>query len=179
MTTPPPSYDPQGQPTPPAYTPASDPGYAAPAAPGYAPPVSDNAGPRPKGPATLGIVAFAVALLGAIAGSVLAYLGGVQLGSLVQYAEVTGGTTSLDSDTLPAAGQQAAVAGAGLAFAGFAVWGVLALWGFIQGIIATVKNRGRVWGILAIVVAVLGVVAVLVMITVGTATGAAPYVPGS
>ncbi|MGP3536287.1 hypothetical protein ACTU3I_15935 [Microbacterium sp. RD1] len=159
-TTPP---EPQHQPTPPpAYSP---------------PPGEDRPARREKGPAGLGVVAFVVALVGGIAGGVLAYIAGVQIGSLAQFAETTteGNSVSITADSLPPEGQQILILGGALTLAAFAVWGVLALWAFIQGIVAIVKNRGRVWGIFALVLAVLGVIAVSVLYGAGIVVGIAPY----
>lgn len=185
MSTVPP--DPQGQPAytpPPAAAPASPPPAAAPSGsgypvqsdPGYAPP-APAAGAKPKGPKTLGLIAFVVALLAVVVGSVLTYLGGLQVGPLAQYADTTTGT--VDTTDIPADAQQAALAGGALIVAGFVAMAVLALWGFIQGIIAAVKNRGRGWGIAAIIIAVLSVIPVSIFLGVGTAAGLAPYLTGS
>lgn len=86
------------------------------------------------------------------------------------------GTWTLDGNSVPTEGQQVALNAALLTFAAFAVWGVLALWGLIQGIIAAVKNRGRGWAIAAIVIAVLGVGAVAIFYGIGVAAGVAPFV---
>ena len=118
-----------------------------------------------------------VALVGAVVGSILAAIGGAQTGALAQYVDTTG-SSQLDTTNLPPEAEQLAVAGSLLAVAGFLVWGVLALWGLIQGIIAVVKNRGRGWGIAAIIVAVLGVGAVAIFLGIGVAIGAGPYVQG-
>lgn len=181
MSTNPP--DPQGQPTQPAYQPpagSSEPGYppASPAPAGsYAPPPSEDRGPRPKGPSGLGVIAFVAALAGALIGSILAFIGGLQTGGLVQYGELRpDGSYSVDPNSVPVEAQQLAVSAALLTFAAFAVWGILALWGFIQGIIAAVKNRGRGWAIAAIVIAVLGVGAVAIFYGIGAAAGVAAYV---
>ncbi len=122
------------------------------------------------------VVAFAVALAAIIIGSILAFIGGMQSGALVQYA-TTGpdGTPQIDPSNLSAGEQQAAATAGLLTVAGFLVFGVLGLWGFIQGIIATAKNRGRGFGIAALVLAVLGGVVVAVVFGAGAAAGAAPY----
>ena len=67
------------------------------------------------------------------------------------------------------------LAAGALVVSAFLVWGVLALWGFIQGIIAAVKYRGRGWGIAAIVLAVIGGGIVFAFFLVGVGIGAAPY----
>lgn len=183
MSTNPP--DPHGQPAapgasqPPAAPPAGT-NYPAPSsstpAGSYAPPPVDDRGRKPKGPSGLGLVAFIAALAGAVIGAILAFMAGSQFGNLAQYAEVQpDGSWSLDANTVPAEGQQVAVNAALLTFAAFAVWGILALWGLIQGIVAAVRNRGRGWGIAAIVIAVLGVGAVATFYGIGVAAGVAPH----
>jgi hypothetical protein len=156
----------------PAYTPppsaSPEPGYAP--SPGYAPP-PPAAERRGKGPAGLGIVAFVAALAGAVIGSVLAYFAGLQLGPLAAYSDGT--TTTIDPSDLTPEVQQAAATGGILAAVAFIVMFVLALWGFIQGIVAAVRNRGRAWGIVAIVLAVIAWLPVVILLGVGTAAGLA------
>ncbi|MCK6067724.1 MULTISPECIES: hypothetical protein [Microbacterium] len=159
------SPDPANQPTPP-------PAYPAPSAPagGYAPAAGQPTG-KEKGPARLGIIAFAASLAGAVIGSIIAFIAGMQFGGLVAYTDSSGNF----SGAVPPEAEQIAVTSVVLAVVAFVVWGALALWGFIQGIIAAVKNRGRVWGIVAIVLAVIGVGAVSMFYGIGAAAGAAPY----
>lgn len=154
MSTPP---DPQG---PSAYSPP-------PAAPAYAPATTA----RPKGRPGLGVVAFVVALVGTVAGSILAYAGGLQIGPLAAYS--TDGTTTISPDDLTPALQQALITGSVLLVVAFGVMAVLALWALVQGIIAAVKNRGRGWGIAAIVVAVISWLPVVTLLGLGTAAGLA------
>jgi hypothetical protein len=162
----------------------SQPAYESPAAssqppaPAYAPgayPAASAAGEpgvKPKGPSTLGIIAFVAALAGVIIGSILVFVGGQALGGVVQY---TGSSGTVDANTLPAEAQDALASGGVLTFVGFLVFGILALWGFIQGIVAVVKKRGRGWGIAAIVLAVVGLGIVGTMWGFGFGAGAAPY----
>jgi len=125
----------------------------------------------------LGIIAFAAALAGALIGSILAFLAGMQFGGLGAYLDISSdGTATFTGSSVPPEAEQIAVTATVLSIAAYAVWGILALWGFIQGIIAAVKNRGRVWGIVAIVIAVIGVGAVSIFYGVGLAAGVAPYV---
>jgi hypothetical protein len=158
--TPPPSASPESA--------SSVPGHAP--APGYAPP-PPAAERRAKGPSGLGIVAFVAALAGAIVGGVLAYIAGLQLGPLATLS--SNGQTTVDPSDLTPEMQQAAATGGLLAVVAFVAMFVLALWGFIQGIVAAVRNRGRAWGIVAIVVAVLAWLPVVIMLGVGTAAGLA------
>ncbi|MGC0370341.1 hypothetical protein [Microbacterium sp. SLBN-111] len=178
MTSTPPPPEPYNPP-PATRAEAAQSGYAASPAGYSAPPAAYGApapGARPKGSSRLGLIAFVAALLGIIIGSILATIGGMQTGSLTQYADYTTGTGTLDYDSVPPSAQQMGIAAGLLTIAAFLVWGAFALWGFIQGIVATVKNRGRGWGIAAIVLAVIGGGIVLIFLTVGVGVGAAPYV---
>jgi hypothetical protein len=157
---------------------AAQSGYTAPPAGDASPPAAYGApapAARPKGSSRLGVIAFLAALLGIIIGSILATIGGMQTGSLTQYADYSTGTGTLDYDSVPQSVQQMGIAAGLLTVAAFLVWGAFALWGFIQGIVAAVKNRGRGWGIAAIVLAVIGGGIVLIFLTVGVGIGAAPY----
>lgn len=170
MSSTPPPFDPDR--TPPATrAEAAQSSYAA-------PPVAAPAGPASatKGPRGLGLIAFVVSLVAVVIGSILGLLGGIQSGSLAQFPAFTDGSSTIDPETLPASASQIGLAAGVLSVSAFLVWGVLALWGFIQGIIAAVKNRGRGWGITAIVLAVVGGGVVLVFFGVGAVIGAAPYV---
>lgn len=188
MSTQPPNPDVPGVPptpsTPPAHpgdayaAPANAaPGYPAPAypAPGY--PGAGAVGPQraAKGPSTLGLVAFLVGLLGVIVGSILVYMGGVTLGEIAQFTDPVTGAARPDAD--PAEVQRIAAAGAVPILWGWFIYIALGLWALIQGIIAIVKNRGRVLGIFALVFAVLGFIVLLIAMTIGTVVGAVPYIP--
>ncbi len=48
---------------------------------------------------------------------------------------------------------------------------ILGIWALVQGIIATVKNRGRGWGIAALVIALIGPVAFAIGIQAFLAAG--------
>lgn len=148
---------------------AAQAGY--PASPGYQPPAGAPAARSNR----LGLIAFVVSLAGIVIGSIIAFIGGMQTGSLVQFATTSGGTTGIDPSTLSPADQQTAASAGLLSFAAFLVFGVLGLWGFIQGIIATAKKRGRGFGITAIILAVLGGVVVAFIYGIGFTAGAAPY----
>jgi len=149
---------------------AAAPGYSAP--PAYQPP----AGTPVKNSNRLGLIAFIVALAGVVIGSILAFVGGMQSGSLVQYANTGANGAEIDPSTLPESARQAAASAGLLTVGGFLVYGALGLWGFIQGIVAAVKNRGRGLGIAAVVIAVLGGILVIVFLAVGAGAGAAPYI---
>lgn len=141
--------------------------YAAPASP------AENA--RPKTSNRLGLIAFVASLLGVVIGSILATFGGIQSGSLAQFASSVDSTGTLDPEALPESANQIGLLAGLLIVAAFLVWGAFALWGLIQGIIAAVKNRGRGWGIAAIILSVVGGAIVLVVFLVAAGIGAAPY----
>lgn len=170
MSSTPPPFDPDRTP-PTTRAEAAQSSYAA-------PPAAAPAGPAPgtTGPRGLGLIAFVVSLVAVVIGSVLGLLGGIQSGSLAQFPAIADGSSTIDPETLPASASQIGLAAGVLSVSAFLAWGVLALWGFIQGIIAAVKNRGRGWGIAAIVLAVVGGGVVLVFFGVGAVIGAAPYV---
>jgi hypothetical protein len=153
---------------------AAQSGYPA-ASAGYAAPAPTAPAGRAKGSRGLGLIAFVVSLAAVVIGSILALLGGIQSGSLAQFADVANGTATLDPETLPEAANQIGLAAGALSVSAFLIWGVLALWGLIQGIVAAVKNRGRGWAIAAIILAVLGGGVVLVVFGIGAVIGAAPY----
>ncbi|AOX46940.1 hypothetical protein [Microbacterium sp. BH-3-3-3] len=164
VTPPPPEpYDP-----PVARAGAAEPAYGAPAAPAYAPPPSSRGA---KGSRTLGLIAFLASMVGVVVGIVCALIAGLQSGSLAQYADASG---EIDPNTLPPGTEQTAILIAVLSVTAFAVYGIFGLWGFIQGIVAAVKNRGRGWGIAAVVIAVLGGIAVIVAFVGGVGLGVAP-----
>lgn len=165
-TTPPPPPEPYNTPTSRSEANAAQGGYVAPsayAAPDYAP------GHRAPVSKKLGIIAFVASLLAVVIGAILAFVAGLQAAGIAQYADTS--TGQVDPSTLPPGAEQSAIAVGVLSVAAFAVYGILGLWGFIQGIIAAVKNRGRGWGIAAIIIAVLGGIVVVTALGVGAAAG--------
>ncbi len=170
MTSTPPPPEPYNPP-PATRAEAAQSGYAAPPA-GYAASASPT---RPQGSNRLGLIAFVASLLAVVIGSILALFGGIQSGSLAQFAGAVDTSGNVDAAALPAAANQIALAAGALSVAAFLVWGAFALWGLIQGIIAAVKNRGRGWAIAAIILSVIGGGIVFVFFVVGAGIGAAPY----
>lgn len=137
----------------------------APAAPAYAPYAESRPTPSKK----LGVIAFIASLIAVVVGSILAFVAGLQSAGVAQYADRE--TNQIDPNTLPPGVEQSAILVATLSVLAFVVYGVFALWGLIQGIIAAVKNRGRGWAIAAIILAVLGGIVVVVALGVGAAAG--------
>ncbi len=162
MSTPPPyppEQNPQGQNSypgnpGPAYPGAQQPQQGYPGQAAYPPPRT----PRPKGPATLGVIAAIAAIVGTVAGAVIVGISGTMLGDFIS----TESQKAMEdtSYVLEDSSFVGYMMGIGL---GFGLYGLLGLWGLIQGIIATVLNRGRGWGIAAIVISVLGVIPVIIV----------------
>jgi hypothetical protein len=156
-----------GQPT--AYAPPA--GYARPPQ-GYGPFTPHSSPPVSRGGAGLGIVALVLAvvttLTATVLGSYASYFIGMGAGSEIAMRPV-----SVDFDWSILTPVRGWVLLGELAF-----WcgTVLGVWALAQGIVATVKNRGRGWGIAAIVVAIVGPIAfaigVQVFLTAGFAAGA-------
>ncbi|MFJ4038104.1 DUF4064 domain-containing protein [Microbacterium sp. NPDC090007] len=163
MSTAPPPPEPYGQPdrSDASPAPAGQSAYGAPA-PQYA------AASRPVVSKKLGVIAFVASLIAVVLGAILAVVAGLQSAGLAQYAD---GTGQIDPENIPPGAAQAAAAFAGLSLAAFVVYGLFGLWGFIQGIVAAVKNRGRGWGIAAIIVAVLGGIVVVSALGIGASIG--------
>lgn len=142
----------------------ADPSVAgAPAAAAYAPYTDAKPTPSKK----LGVIAFIASLLAVVVGSILAFAAGLQSAGLAQYGDLE--TGQIDPNALPPGAEQSAILVATLSVLAFVVFGVFALWGLIQGIIAAVKNRGRGWAIAAIILAVLGGIVVVFALGTGAA----------
>ncbi|WP_205529097.1 hypothetical protein [Microbacterium halotolerans] len=170
MSTPPVPPQPNNQPGHPGQPPQGQPGQAYPQQPGqgyqgqgypqqqqpgYYPAPPQPRPARPKGSPTLGIIAAVASVIAVIAGSVIV---GVASTALAGYVSDAAGsdysyTGFEDAEFLPYL--------FGI-FAGFGVYGLFGMWGLIQGIVATVLNRGRGWGIAAIVISVVGIVPVMI-----------------
>lgn len=159
------------QPGPTPHTYAPPPGYAPPPQ-GYGPYVPS----RPPAPASegsgLGVVAFALAVLAAVGTSVVGSVAGYNIG-LGTGRQIALQPMDVDFDWSILTPVREWVLMGELAF-----WAgtILGIWAIVQGIIAIVKNRGRGWGIAAVVVAVIGPIAfatgVQAFLAVGFASGA-------
>lgn len=167
MSTPPPPGPQPGQPSYGATPPAGGPPAGYPGSGYQAPGYPQQSGGRPKGKPTLGIIAAAAAIVGTLIGTIITAIGGAAMGSSL--------SGMYDYDAYSGQIPDAALGGILGIFAGFAVYGILALWGLIQGIVATVLNRGRGWGIAAIVISVLGGVPVFLGYVIGIASAVPSY----
>lgn len=133
--------------------------------------------PKLRGRRTLGVIALIVAMVGLVAGTVLQFVAGAQLGGVGAFVDVgrlVSEGKQIDASTLPDAAKQIVNTANTISVIAFLVWLLLELWAIIQGIAAIVARRGRAWGIAALVVATVGYFVVQIAYTAGLAVGVAP-----
>ncbi|MDM7889293.1 DUF4064 domain-containing protein [Curtobacterium sp. RHCJP20] len=122
---------------------------------------------------TVGLVAFALGILSLVLGVV----GGAVMGAafagnaaLEQIARDGGGTAQqqeqLQQQLMNDPSAMSQIGGGGIIVL---IAAVLGLWALVQGIIAAVAGRGRVWGVLAIILAVVATFATFIALTVAAA----------
>ncbi len=106
---------------------------------------------------TLGVVAFVVGLAALVVGVIGGYLFGQAFGGSEAFRDSmeNSGATPSDSQITELMTSSAAVTGSLMFYLGTA----LGLWAIVQGIIAAVTKRGRAWGVVAIILAVVAVIA--------------------
>lgn len=163
-----PSYAQPGQ-VPHPYAPP--PGYAPPPQ-GYGPYIPSPAPVPAAGGSGLGIVALALAVLAALGATVVGSVAGYNIG-LGTGRGIALQPMDVDFDwSILAAVREWVLLGELSFWAGT----ILGIWAIVQGIVAIVKNRGRGWGIAAVVVAAIGPIAfatgVQAFLAVGFASGA-------
>jgi hypothetical protein len=118
------------------------------------------------------VVAFALAVIAALGATILGSIAGYSIG-LGTGRDVMLDPTGIDFDWSILTPVRGWVLLGELAF-----WGgtILGIWALVQGIIAIAKNRGRGWGIAAVVIAVIGPIAfgigVQAFLAAGFASGA-------
>lgn len=120
--------------------------------------------PAPPAPATLGMVAFALALLAAVGATLLA--AGAALAAIAVVGDDLRAATAFDVRLLsPVKGEAILVE--------IAFWSgtALGIWAIVQGWIAAARRRGRGFGVAAIVIAALGPVVFLSTVVVIVAVG--------
>jgi len=160
---------PQWYAPPQGYTPPQ--GYAPPPQ-GYGPYTPPPAQRITRGAPGLGVVALVLAVVAAVGTTIIASIAGFSIG-LGTGREIVLRPTDIDFDWSILTPVREWVLIGELAF-----WAgtVLGIWAIVQGIVATAKNRGRGWGIAAIVVAGLGpivfVICVQIFLGFGFASGA-------
>ena len=169
------SYRPAGptpqpqSPTPHAYAPPH--GYAPPPQ-GYGPYVPLPAAPRVRRGAGPGIVAFVLALLATVGATVVGSIAGYGIGI------GTGRSIALQPMDVDFDWSILSPVRDWVLLGEIAFWAgtVLGTWALVQGIVAIVKDRGRAWGIAAVILAVLGPIAFAVgvqaLLAAGFASGA-------
>ena len=142
-------------------------GYAAPPHV-YAPPSASAAPPQGYGPyvpvapaarraggSGPGVVAFLLALIAAVGGTILGSIAAYQIG-LGTGREIALSPLDIDFDwSILAPVREWVLVGE----VAFWVGTVLGIWAFVQGIVAIARDRGRGWGVAAVVIAVLGPIA--------------------
>lgn len=139
--------------------------YAAAPAHSGAPAWQSHDEPKPKKKKTVGIIAFVLGLLALVLGVVGGYIMGSAISNSGVLDQITqNGSTNLtpeqmQSEVMSDPDVRSQLVG-GIAVIGIAAF--LGLWALVQGIIAAVAKRGRVWGILAIVLAVVATIATFV-----------------
>lgn len=121
--------------------------------------------PTPAKSPIVGIIALAVVAI-ALAGSLV---GAVPLAQAMGELVATTGSTTITPEDIPVSAQQALM-GPMSAVMGLSVLGLA---GWITGIVAAISGRGRIWGVIAVV---LGVAAPFIILLV-MAAGLAPYLP--
>ncbi|MGO1257175.1 MAG: hypothetical protein ACTHY8_05695 [Microbacterium gubbeenense] len=109
---------------------------------------------RPRPRRALGIVAFIASVSALLLGAIGIWAAGFALGRLVRisdYPDLVQETSTQLWDTLGRA-----VIAVVILVAAWLVHALIAVWSLVQGIVATAVNRGRAWGIAAIVTASIG-----------------------
>lgn len=106
---------------------------------------------------TLGVVAFVVGLAALVVGVIGGFLFGQAFGGSEAFRDSmeNSGATPSDSQITELMTSSSAVTGSLMFYLGTA----LGLWAIVQGIIAAVTKRGRAWGVVAIILAVVAVIA--------------------
>ncbi|MFT4235511.1 MAG: hypothetical protein QM607_10995 [Microbacterium sp.] len=127
---------------------------------------------RPAGRPALGVWSLVVAIAGTVISSALGLFGGLTVGDTRQlgYEPTDAEVSQLISDLF---GATAWILLAVL------VCVVLSIWALIQGIVATVMNRGRAAGIAAIIIASLGWILLVLAVTFGLLFGLGTLLGGA
>lgn len=115
----------------------------------------DAHGPKKK---TVGVIAFVVGLAAVVVGIIGGVLLGQAFGGSEAFRESMRSGSSTTTDPSQFEGlltSSSAVTGIAMFYLGTA----LGLWAVIQGVVAIATRRGRAWGVVAIVLAVVGLIA--------------------
>lgn len=146
-------------------------GYALPPQ-GYGPFAPPPQPPRPAGGSGVGVVAFALAVTAALGATILGAVAGYRIG-LGTGRGIVLNPAGVDFDWSILTPVRESVLLGEIAF-----WAgtMLGIWALVQGTVAIIRNRGRGWGIAAVVIAVIGPIAfaagVQVLLAAGFASGA-------
>ena len=127
-------------------------------------PASSDETTSPPQSRKLGVVALVIALIVAVISLTVAILTGITLGPLADP-----GSTGFSLPLNPSA-EDPVVAQAALLFILNLVFGSIAgTWAMIQGLVAAVKKRGRLWGVLAMIIAAGAPVVSLIVFAIASA----------
>ncbi|PZE69729.1 hypothetical protein [Curtobacterium sp. MCBD17_021] len=111
---------------------------------------------------TVGVVAFGLGIVALVLGAVGGWLFGSGIGASQSFQDLmrNGGSGTIDQQEMSRElmSDPAVMRALGSALVVMGIGTVIGLWALVQGIIAAATGRGRVWGVLAIVLAVLAVV---------------------
>ncbi|MGO1798426.1 MAG: hypothetical protein ACTH2E_01445 [Microbacterium sp.] len=160
---------------PPAQYPSPPGAYAAPVG-GYAAPQGAYQAPQRAEPqsATLGVVAFVLSIVAAVVAPIIGGIAGYQIGHGLPTVMEHIDTTTSDLSFLSPVRDQVL-----MGEIGFWVGTLAGLAAIVLGIIAIAKRRGRVWGIVALIVAALAPMIFFFVLSitlgVGASTGAVMY----
>ena len=112
--------------------------------------------------ATVGIVAFIVSAAAFVLGGAGIWVSGFMIGRLVRLAEIPELAMGLQEDAVALLQDELwtlldrAIGVLVVLSIAWILHMILAAWGLIQGIVATATGRGRIWGIIAILLALFG-----------------------
>lgn len=155
--------------------PASAAGYAAPAgayaAPvgGYRAPEGAYQAPQPATPrsAVMGVVSFVLSLVAAAIAPIIGGIAGYQIGFRLPSVMADVDTTASDLSYLAPVRDQVL-----MGEIGFWVGTLAGIAAIVFGIIAIAKRQGRVWGIVALILAVIGPVIFFMALSIALGIGA-------
>ncbi|KTR37510.1 hypothetical protein NS263_15500 [Curtobacterium oceanosedimentum] len=130
--------------------------------------------PKPaKKKKTVGVIAFALGILSLVLGVVGGAVLGAAFAGNAALAEIArnGGSSVQQQEQMQQQlmNDPAALSQFGGGSIVVLIAAVLGLWALVQGIIAAVAGRGRVWGVLAIILAVVATFATFIAVTVAAA----------
>lgn len=150
-------------------------GYSAPAG-GYSPPAGAYQAPPARAPksAAVGVIAFVLSLVAAVVAPIIAGIAGYEIGFRMPTVMDDVDSAASDLSFLAPVRDQVLIGEIG-----FWVGTLAGLAAIVLGIMAIAKRQGRVWGIIALIIGVIGpvmfFVVLVVTLTAGAGSGAITY----